>query len=415
MSLGGVRDEAEIRGHRRTYIGSMPGRILQGMRTAGTVNPVFLLDEIDKMTSDFRGDPSSALLEVLDPEQNSTFSDHYLEIPYDLSQVMFITTANSLSGIPRPLLDRMEVIQIPGYTLSEKLEIATRYRVPRQIRDHGMEGRLDFSRDALERVVTEYTREAGVRNLDRQIAKAIRKSAREYLDTPWKELRWLEPDNVRELLGVPPFRDDKAESDAQVGLTHGLAWTSVGGVTLDIEAVSLPGKGKVTLTGQLGDVMKESAQAGIAYLRSYAGQFGVAEDFHENRDLHVHVLEGATPKDGPSAGIAIASAVVSALTARKLRGDVAMTGEITLRGRVLPIGGLKEKLLAAHQAGIKTVIIPEANRANLEEVPDAILEDLEVLPVRDFGQVMSILLVDGDAPSDFVPSQADDGGVQPAA
>ena len=415
MSLGGVRDEAEIRGHRRTYIGSMPGRILQGMRTAGTLNPVFLLDEIDKMTSDFRGDPSSALLEVLDPEQNGTFSDHYLEIPYDLSQVMFITTANSLSGIPRPLLDRMEVIQIPGYTLSEKLEIATRYRVPRQIRDHGMAGRLDFKREALERIVSEYTREAGVRNLDRQISKAIRKSAREYLNTPWEGERLIDSDAIPALLGVPPYRDDKAESDAQVGLTHGLAWTSVGGVTLDIEAVALPGKGKVTLTGQLGDVMKESAQAGIAYLRSYASQFGVAEDFHDNRDLHVHVLEGATPKDGPSAGIAIASAVVSALTGRKLRGDVAMTGEITLRGRVLPIGGLKEKLLAAHHAGIKTVIIPEANRANLEEVPDAILEDLEVLPVTDFGQVISILLLDGDTPGEFVPTQAGDDQVRPAA
>ena len=414
MSLGGVRDEAEIRGHRRTYIGSMPGRVVQGMRTAGTLNPVFLLDEIDKMTSDFRGDPSSALLEVLDPEQNNTFADHYLEIPYDLSQVMFITTANSLSGIPGPLLDRMEVIQIPGYTLQEKLEIAIRYRVPRQIRDHGMAGRIEFSRDALERIVTEYTREAGVRNLDRQISKAIRKSAREYLDTPWEGVRKLEPDNIRVLLGVPPYRDEKAESESQVGLSHGLAWTSVGGVTLDIEAVALPGKGKVALTGQLGDVMKESAQAAIAYLRSFATQYGVAEDFHENRDLHVHVLEGATPKDGPSAGIAIASAVVSALTARPIRGDVAMTGEITLRGRVLPIGGLKEKLLAAHQAGIGTVIIPETNRANLEDVPDAILADLRVLPVSDFGQVMAILLSEKGEAGDFVPAVKGDDGVQPA-
>ena len=385
------------------------------MKTAGTVNPVFLLDEIDKMTSDFRGDPSSALLEVLDPEQNNTFADHYLEIPYDLSQVMFITTANSLSGIPGPLLDRMEVIQIPGYTLQEKLEIAIRYRVPRQIRDHGMAGRVEFSRDALERIITEYTREAGVRNLDRQISKAIRKSAREYLDTPWEGVRKLEPDNIRVLLGVPPYRDEKAESESQVGLSHGLAWTSVGGVTLDIEAVAVPGKGKVALTGQLGDVMKESAQAAIAYLRSFASQYGLAGDFHENRDLHVHVLEGATPKDGPSAGIAIASAVVSALTARPIRGDVAMTGEITLRGRVLPIGGLKEKLLAAHQAGISTVIIPEANRANLEEVPDAILEDLRVLPVSDFGQVMAILLSDKGEPGDFLPAVKGEDGVQPAA
>lgn len=413
MSLGGVRDEAEIRGHRRTYIGSMPGRILQGMRTAGTLNPVFLLDEIDKMTADFRGDPSSALLEVLDPEQNNTFSDHYLEIPYDLSRVMFITTANSVSGIPRPLLDRMEVIQIPGYTLAEKLEIARRYRVPRQIRDHGLEGHLDFDQGALERIVTEYTLEAGVRNLDRQIAKAIRKSARAFLGEPWPDLRTLTHDSVRELLGVPPYRDDKAEKDPQVGVSHGLAWTSVGGVTLDIEAVALPGKGKVTLTGQLGDVMKESAQAGIAYLRNHAGDFNLPADFHDTRDLHVHVLEGATPKDGPSAGIAIASAVVSALSGRRLRGDVAMTGEITLRGRVLPIGGIKEKLLAAHQAGITTVIIPEANRANLEEVPDAILQDLEVMPLSDFGAVMDIMLIDEDAvqDQDFVPRVAEQPAV----
>ncbi len=419
MSLGGVRDEAEIRGHRRTYIGSMPGRILQGMRTAGTMNPVFLLDEIDKMTADFRGDPSSALLEVLDPEQNNTFSDHYLEIPYDLSRVMFITTANSLSGIPRPLLDRMEVIQIPGYTLSEKLEIAKRYRVPRQIRDHGLAGKLGFHDPALERIVTEYTREAGVRNLDRQIAKAIRKSARQYLDAPWEKERSLDHDSVRELLGVPPFRDDKADKDAQVGMTHGLAWTSVGGVTLDIEAVSLPGKGKVALTGQLGEVMKESAQAGIAFLRSHAAEYGLPADFHETRDLHVHVLEGATPKDGPSAGIAIASAVVSAISGRALRGDVAMTGEITLRGRVLPIGGLKEKLLAAHQAGISTVIIPEGNRANLEEVPEAILKDLEVVPVADFLAVMDVLLIDGEAAAHaYLPASDADGtgpaGVPPA-
>jgi ATP-dependent Lon protease len=406
MSLGGVRDEAEIRGHRRTYIGSLPGRILQGMRTAGTINPVFLLDEIDKMTQDFRGDPSSALLEVLDPEQNDTFSDHYLEIPYDLSQVMFITTANSIAGIPRPLLDRMEVIQISGYTLAEKLEIARRYRVPRQVRDHGLMNHLGFTDGALRRIVTEYTSEAGVRNLDREISKAIRKSAREFLDTPWTEERVLDDKAIRSLLGVPPFRDDQAEREPQLGLTHGLAWTSVGGVTLDIEAVSLPGEGKLTLTGQLGDVMKESAQAGIAFLRGHAADFGLQADFHSTRDLHVHVLEGATPKDGPSAGIAIASAVVSALSGRLLRGDVAMTGEITLRGRVLPIGGLKEKLLAAHQAGIKAVIIPEGNRANLEDVPEAVLQDLEVIPVKDFSQVITTLLV-SDETGSFVPPAAD--------
>src|SRR5690625_4753724 len=327
---------------------------------------------------------------------------------------MIITTANSLSGIPQPLLDRMEVIQIPGYTLPEKLEIALRYRVPRQIRDHGLENRLEFGRDALERIITEYTREAGVRNMDREIAKAIRKTVRQYLDEPWEGTRTLDAETVRELLGVPPFRDEKAETEPLVGVTRGLAWTSVGGVTLDIEAVAVPGKGKVTLTGRLGDVMKESAQAGIAYLRSHASDFGMPEDFHENRDLHVHVLEGATPKDGPSAGIAIASAVVSALTGSRLRGDVAMTGEITLRGRVLPIGGLKEKLLAAHQAGIGTVMIPEANQAHLEEVPEAILEDLTVLPVSDFGQVMETLTIEEtEQPDGFIPEAAGTP-VQPA-
>jgi len=409
MSLGGVRDEAEIRGHRRTYIGSLPGRIIQGMKTAGTINPVFLLDEIDKMTSDFRGDPSSALLEVLDPEQNDTFTDHYLEIPYDLSKVMFVTTANSLSTIPRPLLDRMEVIQIPGYTLDEKIQIARRYRVPRQLRDHGLNEHLDITDDALRRIVTEYTREAGVRNLDRLIAKVARKSAKEFLEEPWEGVRQVGVDEVRELLGVPPYRDEQAEKEAQVGLAHGLAWTSVGGVTLDIEAVAIPGKGNVTLTGQLGDVMKESAQAGIAYLRKHADEYGIAPGFHESRDLHVHVLEGATPKDGPSAGIAIASAVVSALTGRKLRGDVAMTGEISLRGRVLPIGGVKEKLLAAHQAGIKTVILPQENEANLEEVPETILGELEVIAVSDFREVLDVMLV-GEAITDaaFVPPASEE-------
>ena len=414
MSLGGVRDEAEIRGHRRTYIGSLPGRIIQGMKTAGKVNPVFLLDEIDKMTADFRGDPSSALLEVLDPEQNNTFADHYLEIPYDLSQVMFVTTANSLSTIPRPLLDRMEVIQIPGYTLDEKLEIAKRYRVPRQLKAHGLDGKLELTDDAVRRTITEYTREAGVRNLDRTLAKLARKSAKEYLGTPWKDERTLDEKSVRQLLGVPPFRDDRADREPQIGVAHGLAYTSVGGVTLDIEALSTPGKGKVTLTGQLGDVMKESAQAGIAYLRARAADFNISPDFHEKRDLHVHVLEGATPKDGPSAGIAMATAVVSALTGRPARGDVAMTGEITLRGRVLPIGGVKEKLLAAHQAGIKHVIIPEANEANLEDVPDAILDDLTVTPVKDFSEVVKLMLLEEGAQGTFIPPTPDDS-VSPSA
>jgi ATP-dependent Lon protease len=407
MSLGGVRDEAEIRGHRRTYIGSLPGRIIQGMRTAGKTNPVFLLDEIDKMTADFRGDPSAALLEVLDPEQNNTFADHYLEIPYDLSQVMFITTANTLSTIPRPLLDRMEVIQIPGYTLDEKVQIAKRYRTPRQIKEHGLENKLTITDEAVKRVVMEYTREAGVRNMDRLLAKLARKSAKDYLDKAWDKPKMIDGEATRKLLGVPPFRDEQAEKEPQVGLTHGLAWTPVGGVTLDIEVVSVPGKGKVNLTGQLGDVMKESAYAGIAYLRNHAKDFGIPEDFYETRDLHVHVLEGATPKDGPSAGIAMATAVVSALTGRPVRGDYAMTGEITLRGRVLPIGGVKEKLLAAHQAGIKNVIIPDANEANLEDVPESILQDLKVTAVKNFQEVLDAMLLDKPV-SDFVPPPAAD-------
>jgi ATP-dependent Lon protease len=397
MSLGGVRDEAEIRGHRRTYIGSLPGRLIQGMRTAGKINPVFLLDEIDKMTSDFRGDPSSALLEVLDPEQNNTFQDHYLEMPYDLSKVMFITTANTLSTIPRPLLDRMELIQIPGYTLDEKVEIAKRYRSPRQIKEHGLEGKLTITDEAVKRIVMEYTREAGVRNMDRLLAKLARKSAKDYLDKSWNKSKVIDREEARKLLGVPPFRNEQAEKEPQIGLTHGLAWTPVGGVTLDIEVVSVPGKGKVNLTGQLGDVMKESAYAGIAYLRNHTKDFGIPEDFYETKDVHIHVLEGATPKDGPSAGIAMATAVVSALTGRQVRGDVAMTGEITLRGRVLPIGGVKEKLLAAHQAGIKNVIIPSANEANLEDVPESILQDLTVTPVKDFQEVLNVMLLEKPA------------------
>ena len=409
MSLGGVRDEAEIRGHRRTYIGSLPGRIIQGMRTAQTVNPVFLLDEIDKMTSDFRGDPSSALLEVLDPEQNNEFNDHYLEIPYDLSQVMFITTANSLNTIPRPLLDRMEVIRISGYTLEEKMAIAKLYRIPQQLKDHGMSDKLVISDPALRKLITEYSREAGVRNLDRMIAKVARKAAKEYLDKSWSGLKTLEPEDISKLLGVAPYRDTKAEKQPQIGLTHGLAWTPVGGVTLDIETVSLPGKGKLALTGQLGDVMKESAQAGIAYLRKHAQEFNLPLDFHENYDLHIHVLEGATPKDGPSAGIAMALSVVSALTNRPIRGDVAMTGEITLRGRVLAIGGVKEKLLAAHQAGIEHVIIPDANKANLEDVPELVLKELTVSTVKDFAEVLEIMLIE-DNKANYLPLAEDSSG-----
>lgn len=395
MSLGGVRDEAEIRGHRRTYIGSLPGRIIQGMKTAGKLNPVFLLDEIDKMTSDFRGDPSSALLEVLDPEQNNTFADHYLEIPYDLSKVMFITTANSLATIPRPLLDRMEVIQIPGYTLDEKLEIARRYRVPRQLRAHGLEGKLALTESALRRTITEYTREAGVRNLDRTLAKLARKSAKEFLSSPWEGERVLDERAVRKLLGVPPFRDERAEREPQVGLAHGLAYTAVGGVTLDIEAVSTPGKGKVTLTGQLGDVMKESARAALTYARSNAERFGIPQEVLDNYEVHIHVPAGATPKEGPSAGVAIAASLISALTGVPVRKDVAATGEITLRGRVLPIGGLKEKILGAKRAGIRHILFPEKNLPDLGDIPAHLRRSLEFHPVAHLDRALDIFMVGG--------------------
>ena len=393
MALGGVRDESEVRGHRRTYIGSMPGRIIQGMKTAGVVNPVVLLDEIDKMSSDWRGDPSSAMLEVLDPEQNHTFQDHYLEVPYDLSQVMFITTANSLQTIPRPLLDRMEVIQIPGYTQQEKVEIARRYRVPRQIKSHGLLGKLEITDAALNRIVEEYTAESGVRNLDRQISKLARKAARELLETPWDGVKVIDAPQIPDFLGVPLHRPDKMEKEPQVGVAQGLAWTSVGGTMLLVEALATPGTGKVVMTGSLGDVMKESVGAAIAYLRAHAAEYGADPDFHKNLDLHVHFPDGATPKDGPSAGITIATAVVSAITGRPVRLDVAMTGEISLRGRVLPIGGVKEKLLAAHQGGIREVIIPKDNEAHLQEVPDSIRGELTIHTFERVGQVLDLLLL----------------------
>ncbi|MGI8747139.1 MAG: endopeptidase La, partial [Deinococcus sp.] len=367
MALGGVRDEAEIRGHRRTYIGSMPGRIIQGMKSAGVVNPIMLLDEVDKMSSDWRGDPSSAMLEVLDPEQNHTFQDHYLEVAYDLSQVMFITTANSLQTIPRPLLDRMEVITIPGYTLPEKLEIAKRYRLPRQLRGHGLEGHLEVTDAALQRIAEEYTQEAGVRNLDRQISKLARKAARELLESPWGGVELVDAANVPHYLGIPLHHPERMEKSAQVGVAQGLAWTSVGGTMLVVEALATPGTGKISMTGSLGDVMKESVQAAVAYLRAHAEEYGADPDFYKTLDLHVHFPDGATPKDGPSAGITITTAVASAITGRPARMDIAMTGEVSLRGRVLPIGGVKEKLLAAHQGGIREVIVPKDNEPNLQD------------------------------------------------
>ncbi|MFC4452436.1 endopeptidase La [Deinococcus sonorensis] len=393
MALGGVRDEAEIRGHRRTYIGSMPGRIIQGMKQAAVVNPIVLLDEIDKMSSDWRGDPSSAMLEVLDPEQNHTFQDHYLEVAYDLSQVMFITTANSLQTIPRPLLDRMEVIQIPGYTLPEKLEIAKRYRLPRQLRGHGLEGRLEVTDEALQRIAEEYTQEAGVRNLDRQVSKLARKAARELLEQPWEGVKVVEANDVPHYLGIPIHRPERMEREAQVGVAQGLAWTSVGGTMLVVEALATPGSGKINMTGSLGDVMKESVQAAVAYLRAHAEKYGADPEFYKKMDLHVHFPDGATPKDGPSAGITITTAVASAITGRPARMDIAMTGEVSLRGRVLPIGGVKEKLLAAHQGGIREVIVPKDNEPNLQDLPESIRSELTIHTAEHVGEVLDLLLL----------------------
>ncbi|WP_038057607.1 endopeptidase La [Thermus amyloliquefaciens] len=393
ISLGGVRDEAEIRGHRRTYIGALPGKIIQGMKQVGVVNPVFLLDEIDKLSSDWRGDPASALLEVLDPEQNHTFTDHYLDVPYDLSRVFFITTANTLSTIPRPLLDRMEVIEIPGYTLPEKRSIARHFRWPFQVKEAGLEGRLEITDRAIERIIQEYTREAGVRNLDRELSKVARKAAKDYLESPWEGVRVVDAQDLEAYLGVPKYRPDRAEKAPQLGAAQGLAWTPYGGALLTIEAVAVPGTGKVNLTGNLGEVMKESAHAALTYLRAHREEWGLPEGFHKDFDLHIHVPEGATPKDGPSAGITMATALASALTGRPVRMDIAMTGEITLRGKVLAIGGVKEKLLAAHQAGIFRVILPKENEPELKEVPEEILKDLEITFVEEVGEVLRLLLL----------------------
>ncbi|MGN7359890.1 endopeptidase La [Paenibacillus sp. SAF-054] len=394
ISLGGVRDEAEIRGHRRTYVGAMPGRIIQGMKSAGAMNPVFLLDEIDKMASDFRGDPSSALLEVLDPEQNNTFSDHFIEIPFDLSQVMFITTANVIHNIPRPLLDRMEVLNIPGYTELEKLQIANRYLLPKQKREHGLqEEQLQINEEALLKVIREYTRESGVRNLEQQVAALCRKAAKKIVSAE-NETITMEPDDIKDYLGAAKFRHGVADLEDQIGTVTGLAWTEVGGVTLVIEVTVVPGSGKLTLTGKLGDVMKESAQAAFSYTRSKSAELGIDPDFHEKNDIHIHIPEGAIPKDGPSAGITIATALISALTKKHVSKDVAMTGEITLRGRVLPIGGLKEKSLAAHRAGYKKILLPKDNERDLRDIPDSVKDEVEFVPVAHMDQVLKHALVE---------------------
>ena len=392
MSLGGVRDEAEIRGHRRTYIGSMPGKVIQSMKKAKSTNPLFLLDEIDKMGQDFRGDPAAALLEVLDPEQNSTFNDHYLEVDYDLSGVMFVTTANSLN-IPPALMDRMEIIRLAGYTENEKIEIAKRHLIPELTSAHGLapeEWRVEQS--ALEAVIRRYTREAGVRSLERELAKLARKAVKELMTSEAKEIVFT-GENIEKYLGVPRFRFGEMEAEDAVGVVTGLAWTEVGGEILTIEGVMMPGKGRMSVTGNLREVMKESIQAAQAYVRSRSVDFGIMPPMFERKDIHVHVPEGATPKDGPSAGTAMATAIISVLTGIPVRRDVAMTGEITLRGRVLPIGGLKEKLLAALRAGIKTVLIPEENVKDLAEIPDEIKTKLDIKPVQKVDDVLKVALV----------------------
>ena len=388
ISLGGVRDEAEIRGHRKTYVGAMPGRIANGIRAAGVKNPVMLLDEIDKVSTDYKGDTFSALLEVLDSEQNSRFRDHYLEVPLDLSEVMFITTANTLQTIPRPLLDRMEVIEISSYTENEKLHIALEHLIPKQLERNGLgPEQLTFSRHAVWKMARNYTKEAGVRQLEREIGNVCRKAAKELLTTDRKKIAVTDR-NIQKFLGKEKYSYQMVNPEPEVGIVRGLAWTSVGGDTLQIEVNVMPGSGEIMLTGQLGDVMKESARTGISYIRSVSRNYGIADDFFEKHDIHVHIPEGAVPKDGPSAGITMATAMLSAVTERKVRADLAMTGEVTLRGRVLPIGGLKEKLLAAKNAGMKTVLVPKENKADVEEISTEITKGLEILYVENMDEVL---------------------------
>lgn len=394
VSLGGVKDEAEIRGHRKTYIGSMPGRIINAMKQAGSKNPLILLDEIDKMSSDFKGDPASAMLEVLDAEQNNTFRDHFLELPFDLSDVMFITTANDISNVPKPLLDRMEVITLSTYTEEEKLNIANSYLLPKQLEKHGLKKtNLSISNAVLNLVIDGYTREAGVRTLEREIGTLCRKAARQILEENIKKVT-VTSKNLEEYLGPVKVKHDKANSSNEIGIVTGLAWTAVGGEILNIEVNTMPGAGKLELTGQLGDVMKESARAGMTYIRSIAERLDIDQEFYKNMDIHIHIPEGATPKDGPSAGITMATAMISALTKIPVRKEVAMTGEITLRGRVLPIGGLKEKVFAAYKAGIKTIVIPNDNLKDLEEIPENIREKLKFVPVTNMENVLKVALTE---------------------
>ena len=393
ISLGGVRDEAEIRGHRKTYVGAMPGRIANALKSAGVKNPLLLLDEIDKVSNDYKGDTFSALLEVLDGEQNVKFRDHYLEVPVDLSEVLFVTTANTLQTIPRPLLDRMEVIEISSYTENEKMHIATKHLIPKQLKKHGLtEEQLKIGKGAIWKMCRNYTKEAGVRQLERTIGEICRKAAREILESGKENVRVLER-NLEKYLGKEKYQFDSINENDEVGIVRGLAWTSVGGDTLEIEVNIMPGKGDIILTGQLGDVMKESARTGISYIRSVGEAYGITKELFEKNDIHIHIPEGAVPKDGPSAGITMATAMISAITGKKVRADVAMTGEITLRGRVLPIGGLKEKLLAAKSAGVKTVLVPEKNRRDVEEIATEITKGLEIIPVSHMKEVLEVALV----------------------